>query len=107
VNVISRKKLRGFYQAKPQRLQHADAFENWFKLTRHARWQNFEDAKALFGQTDIASGKKMKRTATIFDIGGNKYRIITLIDYTRQTVLITDVLDHKEYDKNNWKNFFC
>ena len=44
------------------------------------------------------------RTATIFDIGGNKYRVITLIDYTRQTVLVTHVLDHKEYDKGNWKD---
>jgi mRNA interferase HigB len=40
---------------------------------------------------------------TIFDIGGNKYRIVTLIDYTRQTVLITHVLDHKEYDSEKWK----
>jgi len=102
--VISRKKLREFYEAKPERRQHAEAFEDWFKLTRRARWKSFQEAKALFGQTDIASGKKSKRTATIFDIGGNKYRIITLIDYLRQTVLITHVLDHKEYDKNNWKS---
>ena len=52
----------------------------------------------------MTSNTASKRTATIFDIGGNKYRIITLIDYTRQTVLITHVLDHKEYDKNNWKS---
>ena len=96
--------LRQFYEAQPVRRQHADAFEDWFKLTRKASWQNFQDVKALFGQTDVARDTKSKRTATIFDIGGNKYRVITLIDYTRQTVLITHVLDHKEYDKNNWKN---
>jgi mRNA interferase HigB len=73
-------------------------------LARQARWQTFQDVKALFGQTDVTADTRSKRTATIFDIGGNKYRIITLIDYTRQTVLITHVLDHKEYDKNNWKN---
>jgi mRNA interferase HigB len=103
VNVISRKKLRRFYEAKPDRRRHAAAFEDWFKLTRRQRWQNFQDAKALFGQTDVASDTNSKRTATIFDIGGNKYRIITLIDYLRQTVLITHVMDHKEYDKGNWK----
>jgi len=104
VNVISRNKLRQFYETKPERLRHADAFEGWFKLTRKARWRTFQDAKALFGQTDVARDTGTGRTATIFDIGGNKHRIITLIDYTRQTVLITHVLDHKEYDKGNWKD---
>lgn len=103
LNVISRKKLREFYEAKLERRRHVDAFEEWFKLTRKAKWQTFQDAKALFGQTDVASDTATKRTATIFDIGGNKYRIVALIDYTRQTVLITHVMDHREYDKENWK----
>jgi mRNA interferase HigB len=103
VNVIRRRKLRTFYEGKFERRRHAEAFEDWFKLTRKARWQSFQDAKALFGQTDTTSDTGSKRTATIFDIGGNKYRIITLVDYLRQAVLITQVLDHKEYDKGRWK----
>ena len=104
MNVISRGKLRAFYEAKPERRRHATAFDNWFKLTRKARWQTFQDVKALFGQTDVATDTKSRRTATIFDIGGNKYRIVTLIDYARQTVLITHVMDHKDYDKGRWKD---
>ncbi|MGN6507507.1 MAG: type II toxin-antitoxin system HigB family toxin [Tepidisphaeraceae bacterium] len=104
MNVISRKKLREFYEAQPERRRHAEAFEDWFKLTRKAEWHTFQGAKALFGQTDVATDTASKRTATIFDIGGNKYRIITLVDYTRQTVLITHVMDHKAYDKGHWKN---
>jgi len=103
VNVLSRKKLRQLCGAKPERHRHAEAFEDWFKLTRRQKWQNFQDARALFGQTDVASDTASRRTATIFDIGGNKYRIITRIDFLRQTVLITHVMDHKEYDKGNWK----
>ena len=103
MNVISRKKLRTFYESKPEFQRHSAAFDAWFRLTRKARWRNFDDAKALFGQTDVAKTAS-KRTATIFDIGGNKYRIITLIDYLRQTVLITHVLTHAEYDTNNWKS---
>lgn len=103
MNVISRRKLRVFYEATGDRRQHAGAFEDWFKLTRAARWHSFQDAKALFGQTDVARDTASKRTVTVFDIGGNKYRIITLIDYIRQTVLITHVMDHKEYDRNKWK----
>lgn len=104
MNVISRKKLRTFYEATGERRQHALAFENWFKLTRKARWHTFQDVRALFGQTDVALDTHSKRTATIFDVGGNKYRIVTLIDYTRQTILITHVMDHKEYDRNKWKS---
>src|SRR5437588_866822 len=104
VKVISRKRLKEFYEAKSQRLKNANAFEDWFKLARKAAWTSFQDAKALFGQSDVASDTSSGKTATIFDIGGNKYRIVTLIDYTRQTVLITHVMDHKEYDKNKWKD---
>ena len=100
--MISRKKLRTFYQSKPEFRRHSAAFEAWFKLTRKAHWRDFEDTKALFGQTDVAK-TATKRTAMIFDIGGNKYRIITLVDYLRQTVLITHVLTHAEYDRNIWK----
>jgi mRNA interferase HigB len=105
VNVISRKKLRDFYDAVPSRKRHGVAFDNWLRITRKACWQNFQDVKATFGQTDVATFDS-GRTATIFDIGGNKYRIVTHIDYARQTVLIVAVMDHKEYDKNLWKKLF-
>jgi len=105
VNVISRKKLRQFWESKPERKQHAAAFEMWFKLARRARWHNFQEAKSTFGQTDVATGET-GRTATIFDIGGNKYRIVAHIDYSRQTVKIEAVMDHQEYDKGRWKKLF-
>jgi mRNA interferase HigB len=105
VNVISRKKLKEFWESSPQRRQHAAAFETWFRLARKARWYSFQDAKGTFGQTDVARGVT-GRTATIFDIGGNKYRVLAHIDYSRQTVKIEAVLDHKEYDKNLWKKLF-
>ena len=103
--MISRKKLRDFYEAEPERRRHAGTFESWFKLARRARWQNFQDAKATFGRTDVATGDS-GRTATIFDIGGNKYRVIAHVDYRRQTVKIEAVMDHKQYDRNLWKKLF-
>lgn len=102
MNVIRKKDLKVFWE----RPRHGDAeqpMRDWFRLARKARWRHFEDAKATFGQTDVANDTKSGKTATVFDVGGNKYRIVTLIDYTRQTVLITHVLDHKTYDRNRWK----
>lgn len=105
MNVISRRKLRDFYERKPERAQHAAAFDDWFRLARKARWRNFQETKATFGQTDVATGDT-GRTATIFDIGGNKYRILAHVDYARQTVKIEAVLDHKEYERKRWTKLF-
>ena len=103
--MISRKKLKAFWESRPERKRHVNAFLDWFKLTRKARWQNFHDAKATFGQTDVTAGHT-GGTATIFDIGGNKYRVVAHVDYLRQTVKIEAVMDHREYDRNLWKRLF-
>lgn len=105
MNVISRKKLKDFYLSSLEYRRHATAFENWFRIARSARWHSFQDTRATFGQTDVATGDT-GRTATIFDIGGNKYRILAHIDYTRQTVKIEAILTHKEYDRELWKKLF-
>jgi mRNA-degrading endonuclease HigB of HigAB toxin-antitoxin module len=39
-------------------------------------------------------------------IGSNKYRIVARVDYVRQTVKIAAIMDHAEYDKQQWKNHF-
>jgi mRNA interferase HigB len=40
---------------------------------------------------------------TVFNIGGNKYRLITYIVYEKKRIYIRDILTHKEYDKGKWK----
>lgn len=105
MNVISRRKLKEFYEAKPERQRHAKVFNDWFRIARKAYWRNFQDTRATLRQTDTALGDT-GRTATIFDVGGNKYRVIAHVDYVRQTVKIEAVLDHREYDRNLWKKLF-
>ena len=41
---------------------------------------------------------------TVFNISGNNYRLITLIEYRYQKVFVRAVLTHSEYDTDNWKN---
>lgn len=75
---------------------------DWFRKCRKAQWHSIQDVRGIYSHADAvkaASG----RTATIFNVGGNKYRIITLIDYRFQRMLITHVLTHREYDTNKWK----
>lgn len=55
------------------------------------------ELQSTFGTADLVQGK------VVFDIGGNRYRLITLLDYRAKTLLVIDVLTHGEYDKGKWK----
>jgi mRNA interferase HigB len=71
----------------------------WQKVTQKARWSTMMDVKRELGSAD-AVGK-----LTIFNISGNRYRLITYIDYRNSKVFIRGpLLTHKQYDAGNWKN---
>lgn len=60
-------------------------------------FSSFADIKRLFRSVDKV-GK-----FTVFDLGGNKYRLIAAIHYNRKKVYIRHVLTHVEYDQDRWK----
>ncbi len=53
--------------------------------------------KKTFNATDLVGNK------AVFDVGGNKFRVIAVINYVNHTVFIRAVLDHRSYDKGHWK----
>ena len=65
---------------------------------KKANWENLVDTRADFPHADLAG------VCTIFNISGNKYRLITKIYYPNKKVLIRFVLTHAEYDKKIYKN---
>lgn len=69
----------------------------WVALTKAAVWKTFSDARRTFPATDIY------KALTIFDIGGNKFRLIAQINYKTGIVYVHHILTHKEYDKGDWK----
>jgi mRNA interferase HigB len=69
----------------------------WFSIMKREKFTGFVDLRATFGSADYVNG------LTVFDIGGNKYRLIASIHYDRQKVYIRAVLTHAEYDRNDWK----
>jgi len=99
MRVISRKALVRFWEIHPA--ARAPLTE-WHTRTRHAHWQSFPEVKATFGQTDQVRVRSGRRLA-IFDIGGNKFRLIAAIHYNTGKVLVLRVLTHKEYDAEQWK----
>jgi len=94
VVVISRRTLRDFGK------RHADArgpLEAWFRIVQNADWKNTAAVRDQFKDADFVGEK------VVFNILGNRYRLIAFIAYRVRTVYIKAVLTHKEYDKGAWK----
>jgi len=80
--------------------KHADAanaLAMWRAAAAAARWRNFAQLKADFPSVDYVP------PFTVFNVKGNKYRLIALIDYAEQIVVVQYVLTHATYSKGKWK----
>ncbi|HYY27809.1 MAG TPA: type II toxin-antitoxin system HigB family toxin [Chthoniobacterales bacterium] len=86
-----------------ERYSRASAsLKNWRTVTRAAKWESFQDVKATFNTADnvpVASG----RAVVVFNIAGNKFRLITAIHYNLKKVFVLRFLTHAEYSKGKWK----
>jgi len=96
MHVISLKKLREFWEHHPNAEKPSRA---WHQIAENAQWDNFDDVRSVFG-------KRVDRVDkfVVFDIGGNKYRLIAVIHYNRQKVYVRHVLTHSDYDFGTWKD---
>ena len=94
MHIISRKALRLFWEQRPD---SQTALVRWFKVVRHTKYGNFTELRATFPSADKAGHW------IVFNIGGNKYRLITSIHFKRGKVYIRHVLTHQEYDQGSWK----
>lgn len=80
--------------------KHAGARKSlatWEKVVSAAEWKNSEEMKRTFNSVDYAVPK------TIFNIAGNNFRLIALVDFHKQLVQVTDVMTHADYGKGKWK----
>ncbi len=95
MHIISRKILRQFWEKYPD---SETPLSRWLKLVNSSTFENFDELRSVFPSADIVGD------LIVFNIGGNKYRLITSIHFNRQKVYIRYILTHSEYDKNLWKN---
>jgi mRNA interferase HigB len=93
MNVISRGLLRKHWEM-PGRRDSEKQLKIWFEVTKSADWNSHDDVKRAFGaKIDLAHGKY------VYNVRGNKYRLIFDIDFTRRSVVVLQVTTHAEYDK--------
>ncbi|MGD1276634.1 MAG: type II toxin-antitoxin system HigB family toxin [Tepidisphaeraceae bacterium] len=74
----------------------------WAQMTEAADWHSIEDVRRVFPHADsavVASGN----TVTIFNIAGNRFRLVVSIKYRWGVVYVRDFLTHAEYSKDTWK----
>jgi mRNA interferase HigB len=98
VRVISQKALREFTK------EHADAaapLSSWLKLVRHGRFRSFAELKRTFASVDLVPGKG--RDLHVFNIGGNKYRLVAAIHFNTQRLFMRYILTHPAYDTGRWE----
>jgi mRNA interferase HigB len=80
--------------------KHPDArlsLNHWYNIVRKTDYASFAELRITFPSADHV-GK-----FTVFNIAGNKYRLIVVIHYNRKKVYIRHVLTHAEYSRNQWR----
>lgn len=95
MHVITKKRIT---EAKLNHRDCASALDGWFTVVKHNKFANFADLKRTFKSVDKV-GKLF-----VFDIAGNKLRLIASIHFNRQRLYIRHILTHKEYDEGKWRN---
>jgi mRNA interferase HigB len=95
MHIITKRALKAFY------IQHPDAKNHllrWFRILSKTDFANISELRSSFSNSVDSVGNK-----TVFNIGGNKYRLIASIHFNRKKVYIRRILTHVEYDKGDWK----
>ena len=94
MHVITRKALVEFWTRHPD---SREALARWHKIVEKSSYQSFAELRLTFPSADIVG------QYTVFNIGGNKVRLIASIHYDRGRVYIRHVLTHEEYNRGIWK----
>ena len=94
MHVISKAKLVEFWNKYPDAETPLCA---WLRLARRQDFLNFAELKAVYGSVDIVGN------LFVFDIGGNKFRLIAAVHFNRKKVFIRAILRHADYDRGKWR----
>jgi mRNA interferase HigB len=89
--IITERRLREFWETYPDAEKPLKA---WRQLMRSKSYAPSHEVRADFPSVDF-----LKDKVTVFDIGGNKYRLVVTMRYDWEKVFIRHVVTHKEYDR--------
>lgn len=94
MHVITKRRI---VEAKELYPECESALDGWLRVVKNNEFKSFADLKTTFNSVDKVGH------LYVFNIGGNKLRLIASIHFDRQKLYIRDILTHKEYDKCDWR----
>lgn len=94
--ILSYAAFRRFFQ---EHTDAEDALNNWYRIVEKADWSNFHEMKNVFNSVDSIGNDRY-----VFNVRGNKYRVIAVVKFKARTVYIRFVGTHTDYDKTNAQN---
>ena len=105
MRIISKRRLREFWE------KHSDAEEplkTWWRLVgdRDVQWRHIHDVQAAFPGAD-GFNLECGIPVVVFNVGGNKFRLVARIYYHYGRVYVKTVLTHKDYDAAKWREQIC
>lgn len=99
MRIISRRRLREFLQGRKHDADNAERdLSAWYKSVRTNEWENFGQLRQTFGSADRVGN------CTVFDVGNNRYRLIARVNFEKGIVYVLKVMDHAEYDRQDWED---
>lgn len=96
MHVISRKRLREFWEERPDA---KDQLAAWFKVADNAAWEKWADVRQSYPKASLY------QCCLIFNICGNEYRLVVKYSPTWKDLFVVGVMTHREYERAEWKKF--
>jgi mRNA interferase HigB len=98
MRIISKARLKKFWE-KPSCKDAEGPLKAWYDHvgSLHVAWHSWSDVKSDFGNASLVGN------CVVFNIGGNKYRLVARVLYPSQKVFVLKVMTHGEYDEDGWK----
>jgi mRNA interferase HigB len=94
MRVIAKRTLRQFWQSSPRYGDVQGPIEAWHAEASKASWRTPQEVKAQFRSASVLKGGRV-----VFNIAGNKYRLVVALDYGRQACFVKFIGTHEQYDR--------
>lgn len=95
MRIISRSALRKFWE-QPNYADSEQPLKSWYDEAKHADWKTPQEIKALYRNASFVGNNRV-----VFNIHGNKYRLIVAVNYNFSIIYVRFVGTHAQYDKMN------
>ena len=92
MHIISLKMFRAFWQKHPEA---ENVLRQWHTIVEHAEFRDFSHVREIFNSADYVP------PYTIFDVGGNNYRVVVIARYRFKKIYVQQVMTHREHDDWN------